>query len=71
MIEELSGIDLIESGKLLYNTGSSAWCAVMILRGGWKVQEGGDTCIHIADSLSCTAETNKTLESNYTPIKSF
>ena len=26
-------------------------------------------CIHIADSLRCTAETNTTLESNYTPLK--
>ena len=29
---------------------------------GWKqAQEGGDICIHIADSLRCTAETNTTL----------
>ena len=28
--------------------------------GGRKVQEGGDVCIHIADSLLCTAETNTT-----------
>ena len=26
--------------------------------GGGEVQEGGDICIHIADSLPCTAETN-------------
>ena len=26
-----------------------------------EAQEGGDMCIHIADSLSCTAETNTTL----------
>ena len=26
-----------------------------------EVQEGGDICIHIADSLHCTAETNTTL----------
>ena len=30
---------------------------------GKKVQEEGDICIHIADSLHCTAETN-TLYSN-------
>ena len=36
---------------------------------GSEVQEGGDVCIHIADSLHCTAETNTTLYSNYTPIK--
>ena len=32
-------------------------------------QDGGDTCIHIVDLLHCTAETNTTLESNYSPIK--
>ena len=32
---------------------------------GW---EGGDICIHVADSLHCTAEINTTLQSNYTPI---
>ena len=41
---------------------------------GWReVQEGGDICTYIymciADSLSCTAGTNMTLKSNYTPIK--
>ena len=36
---------------------------------GREVQEGGDIYIHIADSLFCTAETNTTLESNYSPIK--
>ena len=30
---------------------------------------GGDVCIHIADSLCCIAETNTTLENDYTPIK--
>ena len=28
---------------------------------GTEVQEGEDICIHIADSLHCTAETNTTL----------
>ena len=40
--------------------------------GGWgrrEVQEGGDICIRIADSLRFTAETNTTLSGNYTPIK--
>ena len=41
--------------------GSGEW-------GGREVKEGGDRCIHIADSLHCIAETNTTLESNYTPI---
>ena len=26
-----------------------------------EIQEGGDICTHIADSLHCTAETNRTL----------
>jgi len=29
--------------------------------GGREAQEGGDICIHMADSLCCTAETNRTL----------
>ena len=29
--------------------------------GGREVQEGGDICIHIADSLLCREETNTTL----------
>ena len=36
---------------------------------GREVQEGGDTCVLTADSLHCTAETNRALQSNYTPIK--
>ena len=28
---------------------------------GKEAQEGGDICIHIVDSLCCTAETNITL----------
>ena len=41
---------------------------------GREAQKGGgygDICIHIADSLYCTAETSPTLQSNYTPIKMF
>ena len=51
-----------------------AWCPVMTqmggmgVRGGREVQEGGVISIHVADSLYCTAETNTTLQSNYTPI---
>ena len=29
--------------------------------GGWEAQEGGDICIHAADSHCCTAATNTTL----------
>ena len=35
-----------------------------------KVQKGGDICICMADSLCYTIETNTTLKSNYTSIKS-
>ena len=49
------------------STGSSVGCSVMTQMGGLvgvggtEVQEGGDICIHITDSLRCTAETNTTL----------
>ena len=36
---------------------------------GREVLEGEDIGIHIADSIHCAAETNTTLESNYTSIK--
>ena len=36
---------------------------------GKEVQEGGDVCIYMADSLHCTAETNTTFQSKYSPIK--
>jgi len=36
-----------------------------------EAQKGGYMCIHIADSLHCTTETNTTLQSNYTPIIEF
>ena len=55
----------IAGEKLLYNTGSPAWCSVMTLRGGIgegrKTQEGSDKCIIMADLLCCTAETNTAL----------
>ena len=44
----------IASRKLLFSTGSSAGCTVMHPE-GWY---GEDICIHIADSLHYTAETN-------------
>ena len=75
-MNEESSIDIYKpcvkqtaSGKLLYNTGSSAWCSGMGGVGGWGVREGGDVRVPIADSLQCTVETNTTLQSNYIPIK--
>ena len=66
----------IASGKLLYHTGSSAWCSVTIERGGigWRgggreVWEEGDLCIFMADSYCCMEETKTTVQSNYPPIK--
>ena len=63
-------------GSGCFSTGSSARCSVMTQMGQMGVercervaQDGGDTCIHIVDLLHCTAETNTTLESNYSPIK--
>ena len=31
------------------------------MMGGWAAPEGGDICVHIADSLHCTAKTNTTI----------
>ena len=58
-IYTLPCVKQIASGQLPYSTGSSALCSVMTRRGGmlW----GGDICIHTADLLCCTAETNTTL----------
>ena len=36
---------------------------------GREAQEGGDTCIHMANTCCCTPETNTILSTNYTPIK--
>ena len=36
--------------------------------GGRKAEEGEGRCTHIVDSHCHTAETNTTLQSNYTPI---
>ena len=35
-----------------------------------NLKKTGNVCICMADSLYCAAETNTTLKSNYTPIKS-
>ena len=37
--------------------------------GGGEAEEEGDINIHLAHSHFCAAETNATLQSNYTPIK--
>ena len=38
-------------------------------RSGREAEEAGGICTHMADSCCCTAETNTTLQSNYSPIK--
>ena len=35
---------------------------------GKEIKKWGDICIHRANSISCTVETNTTLAGNYTPI---
>ena len=52
----------ITGRKLLYRAGSSAQCCDDLEGwdggvGGREIQEGGDICIYIGDSLCCTAET--------------
>ena len=37
--------------------------------GGARGRGYGDICMHMADSLWCTTETNTVLWNNYTPIK--
>ena len=54
------------SGHLLNGTGSPVWCSVMTWRsgvgwGGREVLEGEGICVHTADSLPPTVETNTTL----------
>ena len=73
-IDTLLCVKQIASWNLLSSTENPARCSVTIQRGEIgvggrrKVQERGDICIHVADSLHCTAEINTTLQSNYTPI---
>ena len=62
----------IACGELLYSPGSSAQGSVMTYRSGvgfgQEDQEGKNICIHIADPLCCTAESNTTLQGNYITI---
>ena len=60
----------IDNGKLLYSTGSSAWCSVMtglvgagggVGGDGREASEGGYICILVVNSCGCTAETNTIL----------
>ena len=51
-------IKRITNENLLYSTGNSVLCGDL---NGKEIQKRGDICIHIADSLHCTAETDTTL----------
>ena len=63
-------IKQITNENLLYSTGSSTQYSVMAYMGR-KSPKRGDICVCIADSLCYTTETNRTLQSNYTPVKIF
>lgn len=55
----------IPSGNRRHGTESSAQCSVVTQAGavgGQGVHEGGDICVHVADSRHCTAEANTTLK---------
>ena len=36
-----------------------------------EIQKGGNVCTRVADSLGYTAQTERTLQSNYIPTKTF
>ena len=61
----LQYVKSIAGKKLLYNTGSPAWCSGMTLRGrmgeGREAQKGDDICVIMANFPCCMAETNTTL----------
>ena len=61
-------IKQITNVNLLYSTGNSTQCSEVNLMGR-KSKKRGDICVHIADALCCTVETNIALQSNYNPIK--
>ena len=52
-------IKKITNENLLYSTGNSTQYSGDI--NGKEIQKRWEICIHIADSLHCTAETNTTL----------
>ena len=57
-------VQQIASGRLLYDTVLRSILSDDLgvgVGGGREAQEEGDTCVHMTDSLCCTAETNITL----------
>lgn len=63
----LTHFALCTGGRLPYLTRSDSLCSFLWLTQG--ALEGGDLCIHRADSGCGTAETNTTLQSHFPPIK--
>ena len=68
-------IKQVVNEDLIYSTGNSTQCSVTtkLIR---KSKEEGIyvcvcvcVCVCVTDSLCCTAESNTTLQSNYTPMK--
>jgi len=61
----------IASGKLVHSAGTSAgalWWPRWVGWGEWgEAHQGAEICILTADWLGYTAETNTTVQSNYTP----
>ena len=55
---------LVYASDLLTHQTNSEFCGIIDgqdgVRGGREVQEGGNICIHIADSVHCTEEINTT-----------
>ena len=77
-IYTLPNVKSIASRKQPHSTGRSSRCFLTTQRGGiaWlggrrKREEIWGICIGMAGSLCYKAETNTTLQSNYTPIKMF
>ena len=62
--QEVMGPDVkpIASGHLLYRTERFAWCSLMTWMGcrGQGGPRGKYICMHVANSLLCTTETNTT-----------
>ena len=68
-VNTLSWIKQTARGNLLYSPGSSAWYSVMTWRDGMGERRSEErACVHTAESVHFTAETNTTLKSSYTPI---
>ena len=60
---EVVAVEVDDSGHIL-EVAARGTEESRVMPGGWggrEVQEGGDMCIHMADSLRCTTEANTAL----------